>query len=178
MNPHFKPLAFLSLAFLYFSLATFASCLVFAGDLPNPNVTPGATNPQVTQENIQQTVCVRGYTKTIRPQANYTNKLKRAQLNGEYAAADQNPKHYEEDHLIPLSIGGNPTDVHNLWPQPRRTEWSAEKKDQLEFVLYKLLCRGEVQLIQAQQEVATDWIQAYKKYVPLHMDMKVTGSWD
>ena len=80
--------------------------------------------------------------------------------------------------MIPLSIDGNPTDIHNLWPQPRGTEWSSEKKDQLEFVLYKLVCRGEVPLIQAQQEVATDWIQAYKKYVPMHMDLRVTGSWD
>jgi hypothetical protein len=87
----------------------------------------------VTQENILQTVCDRGYTKNIRPPANYTNKLKRAQLNGQYAAAEQNPKHYEQDHLIPLSIGGNPTDVHNLWAslgepsgqQTRKANWSS-----------------------------------------------------
>ena len=28
----------------------------------------------------------------------------------EYGDADTNPKDYEEDHLIPLEIGGNPTD--------------------------------------------------------------------
>ena len=27
---------------------------------PDPETTPGVTNPQVTQANIQQTVCVRG----------------------------------------------------------------------------------------------------------------------
>jgi len=37
--------------------------------LPNSHVTPGALNPSVTQANIHSTICVRGYTKTIRPPA-------------------------------------------------------------------------------------------------------------
>jgi hypothetical protein len=67
--------------------------------------------------------------------------------------------------LIPLSIGGNPRDSRNLWPEPRISEWNAAKKDQLEFVIYKMVCRGEIQLSEAQQEMATNWISAYKKYV-------------
>jgi hypothetical protein len=136
----------------------------FAGDLPDPKLTPGATNPDVTQENIQQTVCVKGFTKTIRPPASYTNKLKKTQIR-QYDYSDTNPKDYEEDHLIALSIGGNPTDSANLWPQPRKSEWGADKKDQLEFVLYKRVCAGEVSLKDAQREMATDWIGAWKKYV-------------
>jgi hypothetical protein len=77
-----------------------------AGDLPDSRLTPGAVDSSITQQNIQQTVCVRGYVKTVRPPASYTNKLKKRQIR-EYGYADQNPKHYEEDHLIPLSIGGN-----------------------------------------------------------------------
>ena len=154
------------------------NCSAIAGDLPDPRVTPGAINPQVTQENIQQTICVPGFTKTIRPPAYYTNRLKRSQLDGDYSAADRNPKHYEEDHLIALSLGGNPTDVRNLWVQPRSGKRSAEKKDQLEFVLHRLVCRGEVSLQDAQSEIATDWIAAYKKYVPTHLDFNVKGGWD
>jgi len=67
-------------------------------------MTPGATNPEVTQDNIQSTVCVKGYTKTIRPPAHYTNKLKKEQIE-QYGYADHNPKHYEKDHLIALSLG-------------------------------------------------------------------------
>ncbi len=141
-----------------------ASHLVFAGDLPDPLITPGAVDVNITQDNIQETVCVKGYTKTVRPPAYYTNKLKKSQLR-EYGFADQNPKHYEEDHLIPLNIGGAPEDPLNLWPQTRISEWNASKKDVLELKLYKLVCDGRVQLEEARQAMATDWIKAYKQYV-------------
>lgn len=141
-----------------------AAGIATAGDLPNPRMTPGAINPDVTQANLQQTVCVKGFTKTIRPPAYYTNKLKKAQIR-EYGYADTDPKHYEEDHLVALSIGGDPRDERNLWPQPRNTEWGAEKKDQLEFVLYRSVCDGKVSLAEAQRAMATNWIEAYKKYV-------------
>lgn len=146
-------------------LMALSASVAIAGDLPDPRLTPGAINPEITQSNIHQTVCVRGYTKTIRPPAYYTNRLKKAQIR-EYGYADRNPKDYEEDHLIPLSIGGHPTDERNLWPQPRKSEWNAEKKDALEFHLYKMVCAGLVSLSQAQHDIATNWIEAYKKYVP------------
>jgi hypothetical protein len=151
-------------------LATVALAFSFpswASDLPDPVMTPGAINFDVTQENIQQTVCVKGYTKTIRPPAHFTNKLKKRQLR-EYGYADRNPKHYEEDHLIALSIGGAPEDVRNLWPQPRISEWNAKKKDQLEFVLYKMICADEILLSEAQHAMATNWIEAWKRYVLRH----------
>ena len=48
----------------------------FASDLPTHTLTPGATNPDVTQDNINNTICVSGWTKTIRPTTKYTNDLK------------------------------------------------------------------------------------------------------
>ena len=42
--------------------------------------TPGVLNPDVTQETINATICVHGWTKTIRPPTSYTNELKRKQL--------------------------------------------------------------------------------------------------
>jgi len=147
------------------AFAILISGTAIGGDLPNPALTPGAIDPYITQQNIHQTVCIKGYTKTIRPPAHYTNKLKKRQIR-EYGYVDRNPKHYEEDHLIALSIGGNPRDPHNLWPEPRKSEWNAAKKDQLEFVLYKMVCRGEISLAQAQHEMGTDWIEAWNRYVP------------
>ena len=135
-----------------------------AGDLPDPRLTPGALNPEITQDNIHQTICVRGYTKTIRPPAYYTNRLKKAQIR-EYGYADRNPRDYEEDHLVALSIGGSPTDEKNLWPEPRKSEWGATKKDELEFTLFKMVCAGRLSLSQAQHDMATNWIEAYKQYV-------------
>jgi hypothetical protein len=155
-------------------LATFALALSFpawASDLPDHVLTPGAINSNVTQENIHSTVCVKGYTKTIRPPAHFTNKLKKRQLR-EYGYADRNPKHYEEDHLIALSIGGAPDDPRNLWPEPRNSEWSANKKDRLEFVLYKMVCAQEISLAEAQHAMATNWIEAWKQYVPSHKHYK------
>lgn len=137
---------------------------VLAHDLPNPKLTPGITNSDVTQDNIDQTICVSGWTKSIRPPAYYTNRLKKKQIVL-YRYADANPKHYEEDHLIPLEIGGAPRDERNLWPEPWKSEWNAHRKDELENKLKKLVCAHQLKLATAQQVIATDWVRAYKEYV-------------
>jgi hypothetical protein len=141
----------------------YVGCAV-AADLPNPNLTPGAIDPSVTQANILNTVCVDGYTRMVRPPTYFTSNLKKTQLR-EYGYADINPEHYEEDRLIPLNIGGAPEDSKNLWPQPRNSQWNAERKDELEFKLYKLVCSGRIPLVEAQRDMAKDWIEAYRKYV-------------
>lgn len=138
--------------------------LAMAGDLPDPSLTPGAIDTGITQSNIQTTICVRGYTKTVRPPVYYTNTLKKKQMAA-YGYADINPAHYEEDHLVPLSIGGNPSEPANLWPQPRMSEWNAQKKDVLELKLYKLVCEGGVTLDDARHQISTNWIETYKRYV-------------
>lgn len=148
---------------LLMALAT-SACL--ANDLPNPQMTPGALNPDVTQANISTTICVRGWSRSVRPPAYYTNRLKKRQLR-EYGYQDINPRDYEEDHLIPLSVGGNPTDPRNLWPEPRKSEWNAKRKDKLEFALYKAVCRGTISLDEARQAFATNWISAFQQYKPL-----------
>ncbi|MCP2338771.1 hypothetical protein [Actinomadura rupiterrae] len=122
---------------------------------PDPKCTPGATNPDVTQANIHKTVCVAGYTKTIRPPVSYTNALKKQQII-EYGYKDTSPSSYEEDHFIPLSIGGNPKDPRNLWPEPG----NPNPKDQVEFKLYKALCAGQITLAAAQKAIVTDWTTA------------------
>jgi hypothetical protein len=128
-------------------------------------VTPGAINPNVTQANIQKTICVSGFTSTIRPPASYTTKLKIAQLAGDYKYyADKNPADYEEDHLISLEIGGNPTDPKNLWAQPYAGT-GARIKDQIENKLHDLVCAGKMPLAQAQKEIVANWYTAYQKYV-------------
>lgn len=134
-----------------------------AADLPDPRLTPGAINPDVTQANIGGTVCVRGWTKIVRTPMYYTNQLKKTQIR-QYGYADANPRDYEEDRLIPLSLGGHPTDPRNLWPEPRKSEWNADRKDELEFALYRGVCNGEVSLDEARRAFATNWIDAYRRY--------------
>lgn len=137
-----------------------------AGDLPDPRLTPGAINSDVTQSNIGSTICIKGWTKTVRPSADYTNTLKRRQIR-EYGYADTDSRDYEEDHLIPLSVGGDPTDPRNLWPEPRKSEWNADRKDELEFALYRAVCNDEVSLDEARHVFATNWIEGYRKYLSL-----------
>ena len=135
-----------------------------ADGLPDPLSTPGALNPEVNPDTIATTICARGYTKTIRPHSNYTDRLKKLQL-ARYGYEDRNPRQYEEDHLIALSIGGAASDTNNLWPQPRQGRWSAREKDQLEGVLHRMVCAGLLPLRQAQQAMAKDWIESYQHYV-------------
>jgi hypothetical protein len=145
------------------SIALALSFPAWASDLPGPVLTPGAINLNVTQENIQQTVCVKGHTKTIRPPSLH-EPLKKQQIRA-YDYTDTNPKHYEEDYLVPLSIGGNPRDPRNLRPEPRNSELNAAKKDDLKFVLYRKVCANEISLKDAQTEIASNWIEAYKMHV-------------
>lgn len=142
-----------------------AAGLAFAGDLPDAVATPGAINPDVSQDNVQTTICAHNWTAAIRPTASYTSQLKRAQLAaGPYQSAAE-PSAFEEDHLISLELGGHPTDPHNLWPQHWDHPNGAHEKDQLENTLKRMVCAGQITLAQAQQEIASNWLQAYAKYV-------------
>jgi hypothetical protein len=134
--------------------------------LPNPSMTPGALNPAVTQATIARTICVPGYTKTIRPPESYTEPLKR-KLIAEYGYSDRRLGDYELDHLVSLELGGAPSSVQNLWPQPHHVvgNWGSFTKDQLENQLHALVCHGKISLAQAQYDISHDWISAYKQYV-------------
>jgi hypothetical protein len=67
--------------------------------LPDPARTPGAINPAVKQQTIHETICVPGWTRTVRPSTEYTSDLKRRQLR-ELGGADQRMRDYEEDHEL------------------------------------------------------------------------------
>ena len=131
-----------------------------AGGLPDLACTPGATNPDVTQANIQSTICVSGYTDTIRPSTSYTDPLKKTSIQL-YGYVDTNMSDYEEDHLIPLEVGGNPTSVMNLWAEPHYGQYTSLNKDQLENSLHAQVCSGQITLAAAQQAFATNWVQAW-----------------
>lgn len=134
-----------ALAFVFFSLAAPLRATSIA---PNYSPPPGALNPQVTQANIAQTICVPGWTRPIRPPAQYTNQLKRMQIAERHLPGRL--RDYEEDHLIPLNLGGHPTDPNNLWPQPTR---QAQLKDKLEYALNRAVCAGRMTLSVAQQKI-------------------------
>lgn len=124
--------------------------------LPDPICTPGVADPRVTQANILTTICVSGYTTKVRPSPAYTNALKVEQIKA-YGYTDTEPADYEEDHLIPLEIGGHPTDPKNLWPEPLTGAYPASKKDGIENSLLNRVCSGLMTLASAQAAIATNW---------------------
>jgi hypothetical protein len=113
----------------------------------SPVLTPGALNPNVTQANIHETICVRGWTKTVRPPVEYTNALKVEQMRKYGETGD--PSDYQEDHLISLELGGDPRDPRNLWPEPYPR---AAKVDTIENELNSKVCSGELSLAEAQRK--------------------------
>lgn len=81
-----------------------------------------------------------------------------------YGADVQRASEYELDYLITPELGGTP-DARNLWPQPfAGTAWSAYVKDELELQLHEQVCAGRLDIATAQQEIAGDWIAAYKRH--------------
>ena len=90
------------------TLAVLALLLVVRGQQAAPAVvadpvrTPGVLNEEVTQATIGSTICVHGWTRTIRPPTDYTNTLKAKQLR-EYGLAGPLSA-YQEDHLISLEL--------------------------------------------------------------------------
>ena len=113
----------------------------------DPVRTPGVLNPDVTQATIRSTICVRGWTRTVRPPVEYTNALKAEQMRpyGETGPLSA----YQEDHLISLELGGHPTDPRNLWPEPYPR---ASAVDQIENDLNAKVCGGSLSLHDAQEQ--------------------------
>jgi hypothetical protein len=98
------------------------------------------------------------------------------QVFQEYGIANARADDYEIDYLIAPGLGGV-EDIHNLWPEPYTSSmWNARVKDALEEHLHQLVCAGKVDLSTAQNDIATDWIAAYKKY--FHTDRPLSlRSW-
>jgi hypothetical protein len=122
--------------------------------LPNPRLTPG-----VTLLVSRPALCA---------QSNPNNKVVPDALQrkvfAEYGIAGAPARAYEVDYLVTPALGGA-DDIHNLWPHSHSaTIWNAQVKDALEDRLHEMVCAGSLELREAQQEIAADWIAAYRKY--------------
>ena len=124
----------------------------------------GALNVQVTQVTIDQTICIAGWTATVRPSKSYRNGVK-LKLICDRGLPDSDVTKYELDHFVPLPLGGHPSSVDNLWLQLWEGEQGAKKKDQLEATLHRMVCRGQISLDQARQQITADWSKAFDRYV-------------
>lgn len=122
-------------------------------------VTYCALNPAVTDTTIDQTICVAGWTSTIRPPESYTGTLKRQQLAQEGLPGGLSA--YEEDHRMPLDLGGAPSDPLNLSPE---SPASPNPKDGDESLLKTEVCNGQLTLEQAREQIVAKWLAPYPGY--------------
>jgi hypothetical protein len=138
--------AALALALVAFALVL-AQRSVVPAVVADPIRTPGVLNPDVTQATIGTTICVQGWTRSVRPPTEYTNALKLRQMRA-YGETDL-PSAFQEDHLISLELGGHPTDPRNLWPEPYPR---AAHVDTIENELNAQVCDGSLTLAEAQEK--------------------------
>jgi hypothetical protein len=148
--------------------ASTPAATVLRTGLPNRVLTPGAYNPAVTQATIRTTICVSGWTATVRPPTSYTNPLKVRQLVT-YGYTDRALADYEEDHLVSLELGGSPTSAKNLWPEPHHIkigglDLGSYTKDGFETHLKSVVCAGRLTLARARAEIATNWVAYWKAW--------------
>ena len=138
-----------------------ASVSVEPGALPVRSLTPGATGRVTVNE-----LCA----GPVPEELPIPTPVRQAVLR-DYRMENVPEDEYELDYLITPALGGA-TDQRNLWPERYGSRvWNARVKDDLERLLPTLVCRGQVGLSTAQQDIASNWIRAYQKY--FHTDRPV-----
>jgi hypothetical protein len=141
-----------------------ASCVMARTEsgawLPDPKCTPGAATDAVTPDNIKTTICVKGYSASIRAPQSSTGPAKRAAMKS-YGQSAKASGTTELDHLVPLELGGS-NDESNLWPEPSDMPGKgfANTKDAVEDNLHRAVCAGKVPLAAARDLIASDWTTA------------------
>jgi hypothetical protein len=104
-------------------------------------------NSAVTQRTIQNTICVRGWTASVRPPVSYTNRIKKLRMQ-EMGLPLELIGNFTLDHKIPISLGGSPDDPRNLILQDHD---EAQSKDIVERCLPVVVCKGGITLDEAQE---------------------------
>jgi hypothetical protein len=139
-----------------------SASICHADVVPNPKYTPGQADPTLTKDVI----CSPTFrTTTIRDVSEKTKTLVYYHYgvvnHAGYCAGTEG---CEIDHLISLELGGS-NNALNLWPQSFSGSTNAHDKDKLENKLHSMVCSGQISLMQAQKEISTDWIGAYRRYI-------------
>jgi hypothetical protein len=131
---------------------------------PDVETTPGAIDSRVSQENIEETICVPGWTKTVRPPVRFTNHIKSEMLQARGSPSQASD--YELDHFIPLELGGCPDCKENLWLEPYDPRPGARQKDKVENYLHRQVCSRAMSLQDAQRAITSDWYKIYIQITP------------
>jgi hypothetical protein len=131
------------------------TALTFAVSLPAlADTLP--VNPAVTPSNIDETICVSGYSHSVRPPYEVTNAIKH-ELIRQSGLPSEAIHDFTLDHAIPISVGGAPDDIRNLKLEPKI---ESKTKDRIEFCIYRAVCEHRVGLREAQAAIWSDWRKA------------------
>jgi len=120
------------------STAATGSCH-YRGALQDPACTPGVFNPKITQDTIQTTICIPGWSKQARPPVTVTEPIKRERVRAYGVSLPLSS--VELDHRGPVSLGGLTTTA-NLWPENWDGPEGVHGKDVLEEKVHTLVCNG------------------------------------
>ena len=123
-----------------------------------PGLVHCVLNPAVTQVTIRTTICVSGWTATARPPEGFTEPLKLQQIAAEGLPGPASA--YEEDHRMPLELGGSPADPENLSPEALA---GAHSKDTAENAARAEVCGG-ADLLTVQAAFVVAWLAPYPAY--------------
>jgi hypothetical protein len=110
-------------------------------------------NPDVRQDNLDTTTCLRGWTRTVRPPVSYTGEIKRRMM-AEIGVPPEGELDVILDHRIPIVLGGSPDDPRNFILQPAD---ESKDKDRVEVCLARTVCAGHISLDQAQRAIWENW---------------------
>lgn len=136
----------------------------YAPPLPDRKRTPGAIDPHISQANIASTICDPDFLAARSPRPSWSAAARRRLANSFHPG--QPPENFALDQLIPISLGGAPTDARNLWLQTWTGEQGVARKDALEQLLNRMVCSGQLPLERAQQMIARDWIETMRLAAP------------
>jgi hypothetical protein len=142
---------------LYVWLLVATHALANDSVLPDPAMTPGDSLPQFSETDV----CTFGFAKAHRPSQTESTALKKV-VFARYGIPWSRHAEFEMDHDIPLCLGGS-NELSNLWPEPFFGTWNAYLKDDLEIWLHDQVCAGAMSLRDAQEQIASNWIAAYKR---------------
>lgn len=126
------------------------------GAVPDRACSPGGFYTKLTKEVL----CAPSFTTDL--VRDVTGSVKAA-VYREYGLAPTGyGRSYEVDHIVPLTLGGS-NQIGNLFPEAASANPGYRSKDALEARLGRMVCAGEIDLAEAQREIATDWIALYKR---------------
>jgi hypothetical protein len=116
---------------------------------------PAPSTPGAIVSSDPATVCVPGYSRTVRPPYDYAWRRFRVSVFRAYGIPHEQWSRFTLDHDVPLSLGGAPEDLRNVWPEPKA---EAKRKDEVEDALLAAACyRHTLTLAAAQAAIARNW---------------------